>query len=62
MRKHPNNVIHYGIVDGEGAAMNKKRLTKADKYEQLKRQTEEAGMRVSVRNGKVVVARKEKRK
>ncbi len=42
--------------------MNKKRLTKADKYEQLKRQTEEAGMRVSVRNGKVVVARKEKRK
>jgi hypothetical protein len=43
-------------------AKRSSRLTKAEKYEQLKRQTEEAGMRVSVRNGKVVVARKEKRK
>lgn len=35
-----------------------KRLTAAQKFEQLKRQTEQAGMRVTERDGKVVVGRR----
>jgi len=39
-----------------------KRLTAAQKYSQLKRQTEAAGMKVSERNGKIVVTRTKKGK
>jgi hypothetical protein len=38
----------------------KKKLTVAQKYSQLKRQTESAGMKVSEKDGKIVVSRKKK--
>jgi hypothetical protein len=41
--------------------MPKKRLTSAQKYSQLKRQTESAGMKVSEKNGKIVVSRRKKK-
>jgi hypothetical protein len=41
--------------------MPKKRLTAAQKYSQLKRQTESAGMKVSEKNGKIVVSRRKKK-
>ena len=40
----------------------KKKLTSREKYSQLKKQTENAGMKVSERKGKVVVSRKRKKK
>jgi hypothetical protein len=39
-----------------------KRLTVAQKYSQLKRHTENAGMKVTERNGKIVVTRTRKAK
>lgn len=42
--------------------MNKKRLTAAQKFAQLKRQTEQAGMKVTERDGKVVVGRRKGKK
>lgn len=41
--------------------MAKKRLSSAEKFAQLKKQTESAGMRVSVRGSKVVVGRRKKK-
>lgn len=38
-----------------------KRLTVAQKFAQLKRQTEQAGMRVSERSGRIVVTRTKRR-
>lgn len=38
-----------------------KRLTTAEKYRQLKKQTEQAGMKVTEKNGKLVVTKKKKR-
>lgn len=38
-----------------------KRLTVAEKYRQLKKQTEQAGMKVMEKDGKLVVTRKKKR-
>lgn len=38
-----------------------KRLTVAEKYRQLKKQTEQAGMKVMKKDGKLVVTRKKKR-
>ena len=32
-----------------------KKLTPAEKYKQLKKHTEEAGMKVSEKNGKIIV-------
>lgn len=40
----------------------KKKLTVAQKYRQLKSQTERAGMKVVERNGKIIVERRKKRK
>jgi hypothetical protein len=40
--------------------IKKKPLTVAQKYKQLKAQTEKAGMKVSEVNGKIVVRRKSK--
>lgn len=40
----------------------KKSLTVTQKWNQLKRQTEGAGMKVSVKNRKVVVSRRSKRR
>lgn len=40
----------------------KKRLTAAEKYRQLKRQTENAGMKVEEVDGKIVVKRKSRKK
>ena len=40
----------------------KKKLTVTQKYRQLKKQTEDAGMKVKEENGKIVVTRKRKRK
>lgn len=37
-----------------------KKLTTTQKYSQLKKQTEQAGMKVTERNGKLVVTRKKK--
>lgn len=34
------------------------KMTVAEKYKSLKRQTEQAGMKVSEKNGKLVVSRK----
>jgi hypothetical protein len=39
-----------------------KRLTISEKYRQLKRQTEQAGMNVTEKNGKLIVSRKKKKK
>jgi hypothetical protein len=39
-----------------------KRLTVAQKYQQLKAQTERAGMTVKEKDGKIVVSRKKKDK
>jgi hypothetical protein len=41
--------------------MKAKRMTATQKYEALKRQTEEAGMIVSEQDGKIVVTKKAKR-
>jgi hypothetical protein len=38
-----------------------KKLTTAQKYSQLKKQTEQAGMKVTERNGKLIVTRKKKK-
>jgi hypothetical protein len=40
----------------------KKKLTVNQKWRQLKKQTEDAGMEVKEENGKIVVTRKRKRK
>ena len=40
----------------------KPKLTDAQKYNQLKRHTENAGMKVTEENGKIVVTRKKKTK
>jgi hypothetical protein len=40
----------------------KKKLTIAQKYRQLKAQTERAGMRVVERDGKIIVERRKKKK
>jgi hypothetical protein len=40
----------------------KKKLTSREKYNQLKKQTESAGMEVKEKNRKVVVSRKKKKK
>ena len=37
-----------------------KRLTVTEKYRQLKKQTEDAGMKVQEKDGKIVVTRKKK--
>lgn len=39
-----------------------KKLTTAEKYKSLKKQTEQAGMSVTEKNGKLVVNRKKKAK
>lgn len=39
----------------------KRKLTTAEKYRQLKKQTEDAGMTVTEKDGKIVVSRKRKR-
>jgi len=39
-----------------------KKLTVAQKYSQLKRQTEKAGMKVTEKDGKIVVTRKQRKK
>ena len=44
----------------EGGSTEKK-LTSAQKYNQLKKQTESAGMKVKEINGKIVVTRKRKK-
>jgi hypothetical protein len=41
--------------------MVKKKLTTSQKYNQLKRQTESAGMAVKEKGGKIVVSRKKKK-
>jgi hypothetical protein len=41
--------------------MPKAKLTVAQKYNQLKRQTESAGMKVTEKNGKIVVSRRKKK-
>jgi hypothetical protein len=38
-----------------------KKLTTSQKYNQLKRQTESAGMKVTEKNGKLVVSRRKKK-
>jgi len=38
-----------------------KRLTVAEKYRQLKKQTEDAGMKVQEKDGKIVITRKKKK-
>lgn len=38
-----------------------KKLTTAQKYSQLKKQTEQAGMKVTERNGKLIVTRKKRK-
>lgn len=40
----------------------KKKLTVTQKYRQLKKQTEDAGMKIKEEDGKIVVTRKRKRK
>ena len=40
---------------------DKKRLTTSEKYQQLKKHTEDAGMKVKEEDGKIIVTRKRKR-
>jgi len=40
---------------------DKKRLTTSEKYQQLKKHTEDAGMKVKEKDGKIIVTRKRKR-
>jgi hypothetical protein len=42
--------------------MQMKKLTLAQKYRQLKKQTESAGMKVTEKKGKLIVTRKRKKK
>ena len=42
------------------AAKKSKKMTAAEKYNDLKRQTEQAGMSVSEKDGKLIVSRKKK--
>lgn len=42
--------------------MAEKKLTDAEKYKQLKQQAEDAGMKVSEKDGKIVVTRENKKK
>lgn len=42
--------------------MKTKKLTMTQKYQQLKKQTEQAGMKVKEEDGKIVVTGKPKRK
>lgn len=39
-----------------------KKLTASQKYAQLKRQTQSAGMKVAEKDGKIIVSRKKKKK
>ena len=39
-----------------------KKLTPSEKYQQLKKHTENAGMKVEEKNGKIVVTRRKKKK
>ena len=39
---------------------NKKKLTPSEKYQQLKKHTENAGMKVKEEDGKIIVTRKKK--
>jgi hypothetical protein len=41
--------------------MKAKKLTVAQKYRQLKKQTESAGMTITEKNGKLIVSRKKKK-
>ncbi len=41
--------------------MPNKKLTVSEKYKKLKKQTEDAGMTVKERKGKIVVSRKKKK-
>lgn len=47
-----------GTMAKKPAAQSGKRMTVAEKYASLKRQTERAGMTVKEENGKLVVRRK----
>jgi hypothetical protein len=47
-----------GTMAKKPAAQSGKRMTVAEKYASLKRQTERAGMTVKEENGKLVVSRK----
>jgi hypothetical protein len=38
-----------------------KKLTPSEKYKQLKKHTEDAGMRVTEKDGKIIVKRKKKK-
>jgi hypothetical protein len=44
------------------ALTSKRRLTPAEKYRQLKKHTEDAGMTVTEKDGKIVVTRKRRTK
>ena len=44
------------------AAKKTKKMTTAEKYADLKRQTEQAGMSVTEKDGKLVVSRKKSQK
>jgi len=54
------NRVKWWIVAVKKAAP--KRLTVAQKYSQLKRHTEDAGMKVTERNGRIVVTKTRKGK
>jgi hypothetical protein len=52
---------YYGkMLTGFKEGVNRKKLTSAQKYNQLKKQTESAGMKVKEINGKIVVTEKGK--
>jgi len=40
---------------------DKKKLTTSEKYQQLKKHTENAGMKVKEQDGKIIVTRKKKK-
>lgn len=42
-------------------SLKRKRMTTTEKYQSLKKQTENAGMKVTEKNGKLIVSKKKKK-
>ena len=53
-------IVYVGLNQRKIVKMGKK-LTPSEKYQQLKKHTEDAGMKVQEKDGKIIVTRKKKK-
>ena len=53
-------IVYVGLNQRKIIKMGKK-LTPSEKYQQLKKHTEDAGMKVTEKDGKIIVTRKKKK-